>query len=64
MRTIVIAGGTDGIGRELALQLIRNGEHVIIIGRSSEKGDELRLEAAVRWGRQILISPSRFKPRL
>ncbi|MCT1400453.1 SDR family NAD(P)-dependent oxidoreductase [Paenibacillus sp. p3-SID867] len=46
MRTIVIAGGTDGIGRELALQLLRNGEHVIIIGRSSEKGDDLRLEAA------------------
>ncbi|MCQ6564068.1 SDR family NAD(P)-dependent oxidoreductase [Paenibacillus mendelii] len=46
MRTIVIAGGTDGIGRQLALQLIRNGEHVIIIGRSSEKGEDLRLEVA------------------
>lgn len=46
MRTIVITGGTDGIGRELALQLIRSGEHIIIIGRSSEKGDDLRLEAA------------------
>lgn len=46
MLTIVIAGGTDGIGRQLALQLIRNGERVIIIGRSSEKGEELRREAA------------------
>lgn len=46
MRTIVIAGGTDGIGRQLALQFIRSGEHVIIIGRSSKKGEALRLEAA------------------
>ncbi|WP_019637707.1 SDR family NAD(P)-dependent oxidoreductase [Paenibacillus fonticola] len=46
MRTIVIAGGTDGIGRQLALQFIRNGEHVIIIGRSPEKSEALRLEAA------------------
>lgn len=46
MLTIVIAGGTDGIGRQLALQLIRNGEYVIIIGRSSDKGEVLRQEAA------------------
>lgn len=46
MRTIVITGGTDGIGRQLALQLIRDGENVIIIGRSSEKGEAMRLEAA------------------
>ncbi|MBH5319382.1 SDR family NAD(P)-dependent oxidoreductase [Paenibacillus sp. GSMTC-2017] len=45
MRTIVIAGGTDGIGKQLALQFIRNGEYVIVIGRSSEKGEALRLEA-------------------
>ncbi|MFD0589377.1 SDR family NAD(P)-dependent oxidoreductase [Paenibacillus sp. GCM10027627] len=45
MRTIVIAGGTDGIGKQLALQLIRNGEYVVVIGRSSEKGEALRLEA-------------------
>lgn len=45
MRTIVIAGGTDGIGRQLALQFIRNGEHVIIIGNSNEKGEALQLEA-------------------
>lgn len=46
MRTVVIAGGTDGIGRQLALHFIRNGEHVIIIGRSSNKGEDLRLEVA------------------
>ncbi|WP_410770165.1 SDR family NAD(P)-dependent oxidoreductase [Fontibacillus sp. BL9] len=46
MRTIVITGGTDGIGRQLALQLIRKGEYVIIIGRSPKKGEALRLESA------------------
>ncbi|MBD2870369.1 SDR family NAD(P)-dependent oxidoreductase [Paenibacillus arenilitoris] len=46
MRTIVITGGTDGIGRQLALHYIRNGDQVIVIGRSAEKGEALRLEAA------------------
>lgn len=65
MRTIVIAGGTDGIGRELALQLLRNGEHVIIIGRSSEKGEELRLEAARLDGEdRFLFLQADLSPRL
>lgn len=55
MRTIVIAGGTDGIGRQLALQFIRNGEYVIIIGRNSEKGKALRLEATMLNGENRLL---------
>lgn len=46
MRTIVITGGTDGIGKQLALQFIRNGDHVIIIGRSPKKREVLRQEVA------------------
>ncbi|MFB9275786.1 SDR family NAD(P)-dependent oxidoreductase [Cohnella cellulosilytica] len=55
MRTIVIAGGTDGIGKQLALQFIRNGEHVIVIGRSSKKGEDLRLEAAKLGGKDRFL---------
>lgn len=55
MRTIVIAGGTDGIGRQLALQFIRNGEHVIIIGRSPKKGEALLLEATKLGGKDRFL---------
>lgn len=42
-RTILITGGTSGIGLELARQLIRRGNTVIITGRDAQK-----LEAAKR----------------
>ncbi len=42
-RTILITGGTSGIGLELARQLLLRGNTVIVTGR-----DEARLEAAQR----------------
>ncbi|MFD1536398.1 SDR family NAD(P)-dependent oxidoreductase [Nonomuraea guangzhouensis] len=51
MRTIVISGGTDGIGRALALHYLRAGETVVIIGRSAAKADAIRAEADVPAGR-------------
>ncbi|OZB91270.1 SDR family NAD(P)-dependent oxidoreductase [Paenibacillus sp. XY044] len=45
MRTIVITGGTDGLGRQLALRSLLNGERVLVIGRSTKKGEDLRNEA-------------------
>lgn len=35
--TIIITGGSDGIGGEAARQLSRSGDTVVIVGRSVEK---------------------------
>jgi NAD(P)-dependent dehydrogenase (short-subunit alcohol dehydrogenase family) len=45
MKTYVITGGTDGIGRALALKYLERGQEVIVVGRSAEKG-EAWLDAA------------------
>lgn len=36
-KTILVTGGTDGIGRELALQLKGKGAAIIVTGRSAER---------------------------
>ncbi|BCB77824.1 hypothetical protein GCM10022251_38530 [Phytohabitans flavus] len=45
MRTIVITGGTDGLGRGLALHYLGQGERVIAVGSTQAKGDMLSAEA-------------------
>ncbi|GGS83628.1 hypothetical protein GCM10010156_47810 [Planobispora rosea] len=49
MRTIVITGGTDGIGRGLALRYLAGGERVVAVGSDPGKGGRL-LREAVRLG--------------
>ncbi|MCI2423142.1 SDR family NAD(P)-dependent oxidoreductase [Saccharopolyspora sp. K220] len=49
MRTFVITGGTDGIGKALALTYLKRGDEVAIIGRNAEKGAAL-LDAATEFG--------------
>ncbi|WP_328397524.1 SDR family NAD(P)-dependent oxidoreductase [Nocardia sp. NBC_00416] len=46
MKTVAITGGTDGIGRALALTHLERGDRVVAIGRSTEKGDAVRAAAA------------------
>ncbi|MEW2179677.1 SDR family NAD(P)-dependent oxidoreductase [Streptomyces sp. NPDC005406] len=50
MNTLVIAGGTDGIGRALAELYLHRGDTVVVIGRNPEKGrrflDEARAAGA------------------
>lgn len=49
MKTIVISGGTDGMGRALALTYLNRGDNVVIIGRNPEKGKAF-LDAAAETG--------------
>jgi NAD(P)-dependent dehydrogenase (short-subunit alcohol dehydrogenase family) len=40
-KTVLVTGGTDGIGRETALQLACMGELVLVHGRDKEKGAQV-----------------------
>ncbi|MER0241374.1 SDR family NAD(P)-dependent oxidoreductase [Streptomyces sp. HSW2009] len=46
MQTVVITGGTDGLGRGLALHYLRQGARVVAIGSTPAKGESLLTEAA------------------
>jgi NAD(P)-dependent dehydrogenase (short-subunit alcohol dehydrogenase family) len=39
MKTYVITGGTDGIGKALALTYLERGQEVVVVGRNAEKGE-------------------------
>ena len=44
-KTIVISGGTDGMGRATALARLRSGDTVVVIGSNEAKGRALAEEA-------------------
>ncbi|MEU6857761.1 SDR family NAD(P)-dependent oxidoreductase [Glycomyces sp. NPDC046736] len=44
-RTVVISGGTDGMGRALALARAARGDRVVAIGSNADKGTRLLAEA-------------------
>ncbi|MGP4113353.1 SDR family NAD(P)-dependent oxidoreductase [Streptomyces sp. 4N509B] len=43
-KTVVISGGTDGMGRETALRRLAHGDHVTVIGSNPAKGKALLAE--------------------
>jgi NAD(P)-dependent dehydrogenase (short-subunit alcohol dehydrogenase family) len=43
-RVVLITGSTGGLGRETALALAREGDHVIVHGRNEERGNALVAE--------------------
>ncbi|WP_280383460.1 SDR family NAD(P)-dependent oxidoreductase [Nocardia wallacei] len=45
MKTVVISGGTDGMGKALALTCLRRGDRVVALGSNPRKGQAL-LDAA------------------
>ena len=52
----LVTGSTDGLGRELAIRLGGAGYHVIVHGRSEERGREVVKEIASREGSASLIT--------
>ncbi|MFF2082438.1 SDR family NAD(P)-dependent oxidoreductase [Nocardia sp. NPDC058176] len=46
MRTYVITGGTDGMGKGLGLHLLQRGDRVIAVASSTAKGEAFTREAA------------------
>lgn len=51
MKTILITGGTSGIGKGIAMHYLKNGDRVIVVGSSSVKGERF-LEEAGKLGAQ------------
>lgn len=45
MRTILVTGGTSGIGKGIAIRLLKNGDCVIVVGSSAANGDYFYDEA-------------------
>lgn len=53
MKTILITGGTDGIGKATALQLARQGDNLTIVGRDVPKGEQAAAEIAQATGANV-----------
>jgi NAD(P)-dependent dehydrogenase (short-subunit alcohol dehydrogenase family) len=54
--TVLITGGTSGIGRATARKLAQLGIHVIVVGRSPERGEKTVAEIRATGGKADFIS--------
>nr|UXE45562.1 hypothetical protein Hi04_10k_c4998_00005 [uncultured bacterium] len=48
--TALITGGTSGIGRAVANKLAQLGIHIIVVGRSAERGEKAVAEIRAAGG--------------
>lgn len=55
MKTVVITGATSGIGKEVALQLMRGGHRVIANARNPEKAERVASELREKSGSDNLV---------
>jgi NAD(P)-dependent dehydrogenase (short-subunit alcohol dehydrogenase family) len=57
-RVVLVTGSTGGLGREVARSLAARGDHVIVHGRSAERGLELvaEIEAAGRGSARLYLA--------
>ncbi|MGW4411278.1 SDR family NAD(P)-dependent oxidoreductase [Nonomuraea sp. NPDC004702] len=55
MQTVIITGGTDGLGKGLALHHLRQGAHVVALGSTAGKGEALLAEAEALAGRATFV---------
>jgi short-subunit dehydrogenase len=56
MKTIVVTGATSGIGKEEALQLLKNGHRVISGARNMQKADKTKAELIENTGNELFES--------
>jgi rhamnose utilization protein RhaD (predicted bifunctional aldolase and dehydrogenase)/NAD(P)-dependent dehydrogenase (short-subunit alcohol dehydrogenase family) len=55
-RIVVVVGGGSGIGREVALQIARNGGHVVVADQNRAAAESVSQEAAKLSHREMVIS--------
>jgi PPOX class probable F420-dependent enzyme len=55
MSSIVVTGGTDGMGKAITLDRLRRGDEVVVVGRNADKGAELLDLAAQTPGRAHFV---------
>ena len=54
-RTVLVTGGTGGIGKATALGLAAMGAHVAVTGRDRARTDDAAAEICAAGGRQVLV---------
>jgi uncharacterized protein len=55
-RTCVVTGASQGIGAEIARQLVGRGHHVTLVARSADKLEELAAEITDKGGRAAVLT--------
>lgn len=45
MKTLLVTGGTDGMGKGIAMNFLKKGDRVIVVGSSTAKGAAFLNEA-------------------